>query len=109
MRREFYKCCQCGIVANTNVASFQLGIGIGIGNTGNNGNIHSRFRDKNETTGGASSAACRLESRRTRLQSPLRRFSLSLPPPPAGLRKVASRAILARLPSMLWKVGVIYT
>ena len=36
---------------------------------------------QNETTGGASSAACRLESRITRLQSPLRRFSLSLPPP----------------------------
>ena len=39
---------------------------------------------QSKTTGGASSAACRLESRITRLESPLRRFSLSLPPPPNG-------------------------
>ena len=46
---------------------------------------------QNETTGGASSAACRLESRITRLQSPLRRFSLSLPSPNRSAQTRATR------------------
>ena len=33
------KCCQCGNVANTNVANVQLELGIGTGDTGNIGNI----------------------------------------------------------------------
>ena len=36
---EDVECCQCENVANTNAASSQLGVGIGIGNTGNIGNI----------------------------------------------------------------------
>ena len=36
---DVVKCCQCGNVANTNVANNQLGLGIGTGNTGNIGNI----------------------------------------------------------------------
>ena len=36
---EFDKCCQCGNVANTNVANDQLALEIGTGNTGNIGNI----------------------------------------------------------------------